>query len=805
LRNLPRLVLVALFLSVTASSADVIRVARPRAAGQSAAEARPGEAGGLLRNSGTAPECRNNKGNPIPCTLNVKYFGGHVISNVKVYAVFWDATVSSEIVLGIGDFYRALTNSEYLDWLTEYSTTGTVEAGSLVGHPGTGQVIGRGSFAGNYTLPSLSKPYPACAAPNAALTCITDADITSELEYQVGAGRLPAHDANTFYVLHLPPSLKVNDATGAGVSCKDFCAYHATYLSGANSVFYAVVPDLSSNGCETGCGTGTVFQNTCSAASHEVAEALTDAEVGLATSADVPLAWYDFETVSQGEIGDMCNQRTDTVGTDGLTGCVAGAAGCYTLQQVFSHAVWNADPAGHPNTLACVSARYQESGDFSLAFAPNTLTLAPGATAPALPVLTTLTAAADGGAPLPLTLSVTDVPAGVHASLDTASLNVGDAAQLMVSADAAAAPLKDGVLVVRATSNTTPSVVHSAAVLVQVVIPPNDWSLSLSPPSAALAPGTSQAYTVSGRVTAGKAEAVSLASTVAGLPAGVTSNLSTTTLTPGASTAVLTLSASASAPPAALTAFTLTATSASQAGGHTATAQLQLDGLPRVSISAPSAGATVAGVVLLQVSATAGANTSLASLTISVDSAALSTGTASSVSWDSRSVSNGAHALTVRVLDADGGSATASLSVTVANVVNDFGLALSPSSVALAGGSSVDVSVSTSLVSGSAEPVSLAVSGLPPGVQGQFVPPQVAAGGSSTLTLSAPSGTAPAPATTLTVLGTSPSQPGGHTATASVSVSAPSSRGCSSTGGGEARWPLLLLALLPFHRRGRAA
>jgi hypothetical protein len=543
------------------------------------------------------------------------------------------------------------------------------------------------------------------------------------------------------------------------------------------------MPDFTANGCQSGCGPGTAFENTCMAASHEIAEAISDKDIGLVSGANVdyPAGWYDTETPSQGEIGDMCNQHQDTLDSRGLTGCTAGATGCYTVQQVFSREVWNANPA--PATLACVSTRY-DVNDYALAISPNTLTIAPGdATAP-IPVVTTIT----NGSAQPVTLSVTDVPAGLHATFDTTSLNTGGTANLTVSADASAPLLRDGVLVVRATGVTT----HSASLLVQVAIPQNDWSLTLSPSSAALLPGTARVFSVNGQVTSGTAELVSLNTTVTGLPPGVTASFNPSTLTPGASAALLTLSVSSAATGAPASTFTVTAASPSQTAGHTVSAQVQVDTPPSVSITSPAAGATVSGTTQVQVTATPGANASLASVTISVDGdAPLSSGAATSVAWDTKTASNGSHTLHVTALDTDSASTSASVVVTVANIINDFTLSAAPASLTLPVGGTATLTVTTALAAGNPEAVSLSVSGLPPGVSAVFAPVQVTAGGTATLTLSAPSGTQKAPATPITLLGTSPSQPAGHSATASLSVQP--SGGCSSSGGGG---PSLWLAML---------
>lgn len=536
----------------------------------------PGEqraaTGGLIGTLGTAPVCVNTAGGHVPCAVNMQYFGGHVVSNVKVYAVFWSAAVGSDIQSGVAGFYSTLVNSEWVDWLTEYSTNRTTEAGTRAGQPGSQQTIGRGTFAGNYTLTTFSKTFPPCAAPDQALTCITDADIATEINWQVGQGRLPLPDANTLYMVHFPGSVLISDP--GHVSCQDFCAYHSTYQNSAmQSVFYAVLPDVSQPGCLNGCGSGSTFQKTCAAASHELAEVLTDGESGLASGQDYPLAWYDTEANSQGEIGDMCRGHQDTIGHDGLTGCSTGTAGCYTVQQVFSQVAWSADPAGHPATPACVSSRY-DGNDYSIALSPNTLALGPGATSAPIPILTTLS----NGAPLQLTLSSNNVPTGLHASIDTTSVTVGGAAHLTVSADANAAPVRDAVLVVVAAGATT----HSAALLVQV------------------------------------------------------------------------------------------------------------DTSPTISITSPAAGATISGVTAISVAATPGANTSIASISIAVDAnAPLSSGPASTAPWNTRTVSNGSHAVQAVVVDSDGGRATASLSVTVANTVEavvggcSCGLGGNPSNTAL--------------------------------------------------------------------------------------------------------------------------
>jgi subtilisin family serine protease len=107
-----------------------------------------------------------------------------------------------------------------------------------------------------------------------------------------------------------------------------------------------------------------------------------------------------------------------------------------------------------------------------------------------------------------------------------------------------------------------------------------------------------------------------------------------------------------------------------------------------------------------------------------------------------------------------------------APVTNDFSISASPSSRSVVQGSSTTYSVSTALVSGSAETVSLAATGLPSGASASFSPASVAAGGTSTLTVTTTTST-PAATSTLTISGTATSAT--HAATVSLAVTGPGS------------------------------
>ena len=694
----------------------------------------PAPASAAAATNGQAPQCRGN--------CDVRYWGGRVISNVKVYAVFWGPGVDSEIESGIGDFFAALTSSDWMDWQNEYRTDVAAEGGGA----GTGQLIGRGTFAGP-ALRIAPSPLAGCAGRSQS-NPLLDAAIQSELAAQIDAGVLPPPDANTLYMLFFPPGCVIS-SDGAHNSCAfgGFCAYHGTLTRAGESVYYGVVPDFGpGSGCDLGCGQGTAFQNVCSAASHEIGEAMSDPEVGLASTFAPPLAWYDSQN---GENGDMCNQ---------VTGSIAGAATAYTVQQMYSQ-----------KTGLCQQTR-TDADDFKVFLDPNTSALVAGGST-IVPVSTALTS----GSPGVLRLSLGPLPPGVTGSFDSGTVSAGETTNLRLRASAGAPSARDAVVVVTACAGpgTCPSpglAAHTASLLLQVTgsgPPQSDFSLSVTAPDpAALVPGHAIRYRVDTLATSGQPEPVSLAAV--DLPPGVAGTFDVSPVVAGGAS-TLTLAASEGVASSPLTTFTVKGASASVPAGHTTTALLDLHGLPTVDLSVPGSS----GTVPITVTAAAGAGTTLASLELAIDGQRVGAGVASPLTfaWDTAATPEGTHLLVATAVDADGGARSAQATVVVAN---DFTLALAPASaIALVGRSPVTFTVSSGAVRG-AEPIALHVTGLPAGVQASFDRASIAPGSSATLTLTAPAG-ALRGRTAFTVSATSHSRPEGHQASASLLVAKPPS------------------------------
>jgi uncharacterized protein (TIGR03382 family) len=218
-------------------------------------------------------------------------------------------------------------------------------------------------------------------------------------------------------MVHFPPGMTISMPDGNGgtsKSCQQFCAYHNTAAAsgGIAGFYYGVIPNVTSDGCELGCGPiGGGFDNTTSVASHELIEAVTDPEVGLALGYAPPLAWYDPQG-QDGEIGDICN---------GTQGTVSAHGQAWTVQTEWSN-----------THQACITEA--ESIDFALVLSPGNRAIAAGGSASY-----TVTVRAISGTPGTISLAADGMPAGLSGSFASAQLSPGQSTTLTVSASSSAA------------------------------------------------------------------------------------------------------------------------------------------------------------------------------------------------------------------------------------------------------------------------------------------------------------------------------------------------------------------------------
>lgn len=216
------------------------------------------------------------------------YYGGPVISNVKVFTVLWNDRVSPAVKTGITDFYRAYVDSQHMDWLNEYATN--VKA--VDGRAGTAQTIGRGQVLGEKTI-----------VPTVTAKQITDLQIQQEIEKNIDSGAFPRPDQNTLYMFHFSKDIQI---TIEGMtSCFSFGGYHNGFKSAKyGDIFYGVMPECSGMG-------GSGFSSITFVASHELIEAVTDPFPTPGSSPAFPQAW---NAADGNEIADLCQNSTSFKG-----------------------------------------------------------------------------------------------------------------------------------------------------------------------------------------------------------------------------------------------------------------------------------------------------------------------------------------------------------------------------------------------------------------------------------------------------------------------------------------------------------
>ena len=242
----------------------------------------------------------------------LRYYGGKLIARPRIYAINWNANVDNRVLPRVSALYNAVFDGEYVQWLTEYNTDGSVP---VDGGASSNQRFGRGTLAGQATL-----------TPQNTTLALTDAQIQQEIGHQIDIGMLPPPSDDSYYAVNFPTNVSITAFGERSCVTGGFCAYHGAFTHSGQNVYYGVLPSLApGSGCNRGCGNAADFlENTTSTASHELVEAMTDAEAGLTSTIQRPLAWASTSP-GQTEIGDICNQvQGSVVGNDGVS---------YTVQQ----------------------------------------------------------------------------------------------------------------------------------------------------------------------------------------------------------------------------------------------------------------------------------------------------------------------------------------------------------------------------------------------------------------------------------------------------------------------------------------
>jgi hypothetical protein len=256
--------------------------------------------------------------------IKMTYHGGRLLQHVKVVPLlFGSSWVRRSTPTYLKNFFNALfSDGRYMANLAQFSAGGyQIGNGSAVDPVVDLAVLGKADA--NHAYPGIRYQ-------------VSDDEIQAELKAQITAGKLPKPEADTLYVVCFQYDVIIT--FGNGASGIDFAAYHtydndiaAPYAvistSGINPAFVANTP--------TGFRDSLFNREMTASISHEMAEAVTDAEASLSGAT----GWYADGLGTGDEIGDIpatlggLGYITD----DQVFDIVTGADGTnYAVQKIWS-------------------------------------------------------------------------------------------------------------------------------------------------------------------------------------------------------------------------------------------------------------------------------------------------------------------------------------------------------------------------------------------------------------------------------------------------------------------------------------
>lgn len=187
------------------------------------------------------------RANPTVKAEPLQYHGGPVLHSSDSYTIYWDPTESYR-----GEWQEQING--YMYNVGADRTADNVFALNGQYRDGGGGAANVSTFRGAYT-DKTSYPTSGCTEP-AALACLTDAQIRTELQRVISSGALPGATGPGVYYLLTPPGVVVCTDEGGHGNCSNstsspangICGYHSAIdAGGPNQVIYAVQPWIAGN------------------------------------------------------------------------------------------------------------------------------------------------------------------------------------------------------------------------------------------------------------------------------------------------------------------------------------------------------------------------------------------------------------------------------------------------------------------------------------------------------------------------------------------------------------------------------
>jgi PKD repeat protein len=250
---------------------------------------------------------------PLSSNGNLDYHSGPVMRSSAPYLIFWEPAGEA-----IGAATKSVLESYFADVAADSGKSSDVYGVDRQFTDGAGFADYKQQFSSAQVIVD-TQPYPTsnnCSSTSASYpTCLTDAQLTSEIARLVAVNGLPTAGASSaselgqnapIYFVVLPADVNECSATA---NCADnkFCAYHSAFTDGGSRVLYASIPTLdaalSPKACQADGNAAVQAPNgdqvgdvTLKYLSHEDSETITD-----------PLGSGWWNSASGFEDGDNCN------------------------------------------------------------------------------------------------------------------------------------------------------------------------------------------------------------------------------------------------------------------------------------------------------------------------------------------------------------------------------------------------------------------------------------------------------------------------------------------------------------------
>lgn len=308
----------------------------------------------------------------------LQYYGGPVAHSMRVVLVEWGPDVRST-------YSNASTGDPaFFSYLASQSGSTTDIGGVLAQYMDTSGANSQNKFSYD-TLVQITPPSSGGSGTCLLPSCVEDTTIQSTLQSDISSDTLPAPGGalSTIYVVLFPPNVDVcMDGSGScAYDSNGFCAYHSAFEEPSSTqVLYAAIVDDGPATPNYGlCGpSSNDLDNQTDVVSHEFSETINDPLVAEASSFDAPLAWYDPDPNTGGEVADICEGPDEQASN-----------GPWTVQKIWS----NLDNA-------CVAGESAFAAPTASFLSPSTGTL---------------------GAPVTFDASSSSDPSGDHASATCSS------------------------------------------------------------------------------------------------------------------------------------------------------------------------------------------------------------------------------------------------------------------------------------------------------------------------------------------------------------------------------------------------